>query len=78
VFGVCALAYPKTAGELVVLIAVTVTAGLLGMLVRSRRAQLGALRDRAAALERESPPPGARLKSGCGSRGTSMTWSVTR
>jgi signal transduction histidine kinase len=60
VFGVCALAYPKTAGELVVLIAVTVTAGLLGMLVRSRRAQLGALRDRAAALEGERESAAAR------------------
>ncbi len=60
VFGVCALVYPKTAGELVVLIAGTVTAGLLGMLVRSRRAQLGALRDRAAALERERESAAAR------------------
>jgi signal transduction histidine kinase len=60
VFGVCAVAYPKTAGELVVLIAVTVTAALLGMLVRSRRAQLGALRDRAAALERERESAAAR------------------
>jgi signal transduction histidine kinase len=60
VFGVCALAYPKTAGELVVLIAVTVTVGLLAMLVRSRRAQLGALRDRAAALERERESATAR------------------
>src|SRR6185437_2059653 len=60
VFGVCALVYPKTAGELVVLVAVTVTAGLLGMLVRSRRAQLGALRDRAAALERERESAAAR------------------
>ncbi len=53
IFGACALVYPKTAGELVLLIAVTVTAALLGVLVRSRRAQLDALRDRAAALERE-------------------------
>ena len=60
VFGVCALVYPKTAGELVVLIAVTVTAALLGMLVRSRRAQLAALRDRAAALEREQVSAAAR------------------
>src|SRR5438094_2798328 len=60
VFGVCSLVYPKTAGELVVLIAVTVTVGLLGMLVRSRRAQLGALRDRAAALEREREAAAAR------------------
>ena len=60
VFGVCALVYPKTAGELVVLVAVTVTAALLGMLVRSRRAQLGALRDRAAALERERESAAAR------------------
>jgi signal transduction histidine kinase len=60
VFAVCAVAYPKTVGELVLLIAVTVTAGLLGMLVRSRRAQLGALRDRAAALERERQSAAAR------------------
>jgi len=60
VFGFCALVYPKTAGELVVLVAVTVTAALLGMLVRSRRAQLGALRDRAAALERERESAAAR------------------
>jgi signal transduction histidine kinase len=60
VFGVCALVYPKTVGELVALIAGTVTAGLLGMLVRSRRAQLGALRDRAAALERERESAAAR------------------
>jgi signal transduction histidine kinase len=60
VFGVCALVYPKTAGELVLLIAVTVTAALLGMLVRSRRAQLDALRDRAAALERERESAAAR------------------
>jgi signal transduction histidine kinase len=60
VFGICALVYPKTAGELVLLTAVTVTAGLLGTLVRSRRAQLGALRDRAAALERERESAAAR------------------
>jgi signal transduction histidine kinase len=60
VFAACALIYPKTAGELVVLVAVTVTAALLGMLVRSRRAQLGALRDRAAALERERESAAAR------------------
>ncbi len=53
VFGTVALAYPKTAGELVLLIAVTVTVALLATLVRSRRAQLNALRDRATALERE-------------------------
>jgi hypothetical protein len=44
--------YPKTVGELVLLIAVTAIA-LAGTLVRSRRAELAALRDRAAALERE-------------------------
>jgi signal transduction histidine kinase len=60
VFGVCAVVYPKTAGELVVLIAVTVAAALLGMLVRSRRVQLGALRDRAAALEGERESAAAR------------------
>ena len=60
VFGACALLYKKTAGELVVLVAVTVTAALLGMLVRSRRAQLDALRDRASALEREQESAAAR------------------
>jgi signal transduction histidine kinase len=53
VFAGCALLYPKTAGELPLLIAVTVIAALTGTLVRSRRAQLTALRDRAEALERE-------------------------
>jgi signal transduction histidine kinase len=60
VFASCALIYPKTAGELVLLVAVTVTAALLGLLVRSRRAQLAALRDRAAALERERASAAAR------------------
>jgi signal transduction histidine kinase len=60
VFAACALVYPKTAGELVLLIAVTVTVALAGTLVRSRRAQLGALRDRAAALERERVSAAAR------------------
>jgi len=60
IFGVCALAYPKTAGELVLLIAVTVTVGLVAALVRSRRAQLDALRDRAAALEGERESAAAR------------------
>src|SRR5262249_55682479 len=53
VFAACALIYPKTAGELPLLIAVTAIAALTGTLVRSRRAQLTALRDRAEALERE-------------------------
>jgi signal transduction histidine kinase len=53
VFAACALLYPKTVGELVLLIAVTAIAALTGTLVRSRRAQLTALRDRAEALERE-------------------------
>jgi len=60
IFGASALAYPKTAGELVVVIAVTVTAALLAAVVRSRRAQLDALRDRAAALERERVSAAAR------------------
>jgi signal transduction histidine kinase len=60
IFGASALAYPKTAGELVVVIAVTVTAALLAAVVRSRRAQLDALRDRAAALERERVSATAR------------------
>src|SRR5207245_7018382 len=60
VFAACALLYPKTVGELVLLIAVTAIAALTGTLVRSRRAQLTALRDRAGALERERVSAGAR------------------
>jgi signal transduction histidine kinase len=60
VFVTCALVYPKTAGELALLIAVTVMVALAGTLVRSRRAQLSALRDRAAALEREQVSAAAR------------------
>ncbi len=52
-FAACTLLYPKTAGELVLPIAVTAIAALTGTVVRSRRAQLAALRDRAEALERE-------------------------
>ena len=60
VFAASALLYPKTAGELALLIAVTVIAGLAGTVVRSRRAQLDALRDRAGALERERVSAEAR------------------
>jgi signal transduction histidine kinase len=60
VFAACALIYPKTAGELVLLVAVTAITALTGNLVRSRRAQLAALRDRAAALERERASAAAR------------------
>jgi signal transduction histidine kinase len=60
VFAACALIYPKTVGELVLLIAVTVIVALAGTLVRSRRAQLAALRDRAEALERERVSAEAR------------------
>src|SRR5207253_2130493 len=60
VFAACALLYPKTAGELPLLIAVTVIAALTGTVVRSRRAQLTALRDRAEALERERVSAEAR------------------
>ena len=60
VFAGCALLYPKTAGELALLIAVTAIAALTGVLVRSRRAQLAALRDRAEALERERVSAEAR------------------
>src|SRR4029077_13069080 len=60
VFAACTLLYPKTAGELPLLIAVTVIAALTGTLVRSRRGQLGALRDRAEALEREQVSAEAR------------------
>jgi signal transduction histidine kinase len=60
VFAACALLYPKTVGELVLLIAVTAIAALAGTLVRSRREQLAALRDRAEALERERVSAEAR------------------
>jgi signal transduction histidine kinase len=60
VFAACTLLYPKTVGELVLLIAVTAIAALTGTLVRSRRAQLAALRDRAGALERERVSAEAR------------------
>ena len=53
VFAACTLLYPKMVGELPLLIAVTAIAALTGTVVRSRRAQLTALRDRAEALERE-------------------------
>jgi signal transduction histidine kinase len=60
VFAACALLYPKTVGELALLIAVTAIAALTGTVVRSRRAQLTALRDRAEALERERVSAEAR------------------
>ncbi|HEX3308717.1 MAG TPA: histidine kinase dimerization/phosphoacceptor domain-containing protein, partial [Streptosporangiaceae bacterium] len=60
VFAACTLLYPKTAGELPLLIAVTAIAALTGTVVRSRRAQLAALRDRAEALERERVSAEAR------------------
>ena len=60
VFAACTLIYPKTVSELVLLIAVTAIAALAGTLVRSRRAQLAALRDRAEALERERVSAEAR------------------
>jgi signal transduction histidine kinase len=60
VFAAIALLYPKTAGELALLIAVTAVAALAGTVVRSRRAQLDALRDRAGALERERVSAEAR------------------
>jgi len=61
VFAACTLLiYPKTAGELPLLIAVTAIAALTGTVVRSRRAQLTALRDRAEALERERVSAEAR------------------
>jgi signal transduction histidine kinase len=60
VFAACTLLYPKTVGELALLIAVTAIAALAGTVVRSRRAQLTALRDRAEALERERVSAEAR------------------
>jgi signal transduction histidine kinase len=58
--GVGAVVYPAAAEELVLLVLVTVTVALLAGLVRSRRAQLDALRDRAVALERERESAVAR------------------
>jgi signal transduction histidine kinase len=60
VFAACTLLYPKTVGELALLIAVTAIAALAGTVVRSRRVQLAALRDRAEALERERVSAEAR------------------
>ena len=60
VFAACTLLYPKMVGELPLLIAVTAIAALTGTVVRSRRAQLTALRDRAEALERERVSAEAR------------------
>ena len=60
VFMAYALLFPKTVGELPLLIAVTAITALTGTLVRSRRAQLAALRDRAEALERERVSAEAR------------------
>ena len=60
VFAACTLLYPKKVGELPLLIAVTAIAALAGTVVRSRRAQLAALRDRAGALERERVSAEAR------------------
>ena len=73
VFAACALLYPKTAGELALLIAVTVIAALTGTVVRSRRAQLTALRDRAEALERERVVGG-----GPGGRGGAASYRPRR
>jgi len=60
IVGAAALAYRATVAELVVLVFVTVTVALLATLVRSRRGQLDALRERAAALERERESAVAR------------------
>ena len=79
VFALCAVIYPKTVGELVVLIAVTAIAALAGTVVRSRRAQLARC---AIAPGRWSgsgcpPRPGRPRRSGCASPATCMTWSAT-
>jgi signal transduction histidine kinase len=60
VIGLGALAYPTAIPQLVLLALVTVIVALLATLVRSRRAQMDALRERAAALERERESAVAR------------------
>jgi signal transduction histidine kinase len=60
VIGVAAAAYRSTGGALVPLVLGTVIVALVATVVRSRRAQLDALRDRAAALERERETAVAR------------------
>ena len=57
---VAAAAYGTTAGDLPVPLLVTAIVVLLSTTVRSRRAQLGALRDRASALEREAAAVASR------------------
>jgi len=60
VVGAGALAYPAAVAELVLLGLVTLIVALVATLVRSRRAQLDALRGRAAGLERERESAVAR------------------
>jgi len=60
VVGAGTAAYRATGGALVWLVLGTVIVALLATLARSRRAQLDALRDRAAALERERETAVAR------------------
>jgi signal transduction histidine kinase len=63
VVGIGAVAYPATVEELVLLLVVTGTVALLAALTRARRAQLDALRQRAAALEREQETAVARAEA---------------
>jgi signal transduction histidine kinase len=58
--GLGAVAYPATISEAALLVAVTVTVVLSAIVVRSRRLQMDALRERAAALERERESAVAR------------------
>jgi signal transduction histidine kinase len=60
VIGLGAVAYPATIPELALLVLVTVTVVLLAIVVRSRRVQMDALRERAAALQRERESAVAR------------------
>ncbi len=60
VIGIGALVYRTTVAAFVVLAFVTVTAALLATVVRSRRLQMDALRERALALERERESAVAR------------------
>ncbi len=60
VVGIGAVAYRATVAEFVLLVFVTVTVALVAVVVRSRRLQMDALRERAAALERERESAVAR------------------
>ena len=60
VIGIGAVVYPAAVEELVLLLLITVIVALLATVVRSRRARLDALLERAAAVEREREADMAR------------------